>query len=95
MNKTVITLAALIGLSATGGAVAQDLDFNALDTDASGSLSIEELQVAIPDLTAETFAMLDTDADGAISEEEFAALTAGGAAEPADAGAGEPAPEAP
>lgn len=75
MNKTVFTLAALIGLSATGGALAQDLDFATLDADANGEISMEELQVAIPDLTEESFAMLDIDASGAVSEEEFAALT--------------------
>lgn len=74
MNKTVFTLAALIGLSATGGAFAQALDFASLDTDANSEISMEELQVAIPDLTAESFAMLDTDASGALSEDEFAAL---------------------
>ncbi|QJR18382.1 EF-hand domain-containing protein [Pelagibacterium halotolerans] len=74
MNKTVLSLAALIGLSATGGALAQGLDFNSLDANADGAISMEELQVAIPDLTPESFAMLDTDADGALSSEEFAAL---------------------
>ena len=72
MNKTVLSLATLIGLSATGGAFAQALDFNSLDANADGVISMEELQVAIPDLTAESFAMLDT--DGSLSAEEFAAL---------------------
>lgn len=74
MNKTVITLAALLGLSATGGAFAQGLDFASLDADGNGEISMEELQTAIPDLTPESFAMLDTDASGALSAEEFAAL---------------------
>lgn len=100
MNKTVLTLAALLGLSVTGGAFAQAPDFGALDTDGNGELSMEELQVAIPDLTAESFAMLDTDASGALSPEEFEALA--GASEgapnteaPADAPADAPAPDAP
>ena len=92
MNKTVFTLAALIGLSVTGGALAQDaLDFTALDTDANGEVSMEELQVAIPDLTAESFAMLDTDASGALSAEEFAALTPSNTEAPADVPAEAPA----
>ncbi|WP_421951743.1 hypothetical protein [Pelagibacterium sp.] len=74
MNKTVLSLAALLGLSVTGGAFAQALDFNALDANADGVISMEELQVAIPDLTPESFAMLDTDTDGSLSAEEFAAL---------------------
>ncbi len=87
MNKTVISLAAVIGLSATGGAFAQALDFATLDADANGTISMEELQVAIPDLTEESFAMLDTDADGTLSVEEFDALMSGGdtGAAPADA----------
>lgn len=74
MNKTVLSLAALLGLSVTGGAIAQALDFNALDANADGVISVEELQVAIPDLTPESFAMLDTDTDGSLSAEEFGAL---------------------
>ena len=84
MNKTVMTLATLIGLSATGGALAQTLDFNTLDADVNGEVSMEELQVAIPDINEESFAMLDADADGVLNADEFAALTAGGGA-PADA----------
>lgn len=74
MNKTVLSLAAVLGLSLTGGAFAQALDFNSLDANGDGVISMEELQAAIPDLTPESFAMLDTDADGALSAEEFAAL---------------------
>lgn len=74
MKKTVYTLAALIGLSATGAAFAQALDFNALDTDGNGEITIEELQVAIPDLTPESFGMLDTNGDGVLTPDEFAAL---------------------
>lgn len=76
MKKTVIALAVALGLSATGGAFAQALDFNALDADQNGEITLEELQAAIPDLTPESFAMLDTDGDGVLSPEEFAALTA-------------------
>ncbi len=101
MNKTVLSLAALIGLSATGGAFAQGLDFNSLDADANGEISMEELQAAIPDLTPESFAMIDTDASGALSADEFAALMpateAPAAPAPMDAPAADPmaAPAAP
>lgn len=76
MKKTAIALAVAFGLSAAGGALAQPLDFNALDADQNGEITLEELQVAIPDLTPESFAMLDTNGDGVLSAEEFAALTA-------------------
>lgn len=74
MKKTVFSLAAVAALAMGGSAFAQGLDFASLDADASGTISIEELQVAIPDITPESFALLDSDGDGVLSEQEFAAL---------------------
>lgn len=74
MNKTVMTLATLFGLAAGTSAFAQVLDFDSLDTNQDGAISIEELQVAIPDITPEAFALLDTNGDGVLAPDEFAAL---------------------
>lgn len=74
MKNTALSLAALLGLSLFAPAFAQGVDFNSLDTNTDGKISFEELQVALPDLTAEDFAVLDTDGDSALSQEEFAVL---------------------
>ena len=74
MKKTALTIAALIGLSFTGGAFAQGTDFATLDTNADGEISFEELLVVLPDLTEAEFAMLDTDGSGGLSEQEFQVL---------------------
>lgn len=51
---------------------------SAMDTDGDGNVSMEELQVAFPDATADTFAAIDTDADGVLSDVELqAAVDAG------------------
>lgn len=76
MKKTILTVAALFGLTAAGGAFAQTLDFNTLDADFNGEVSFEELQVALPNITPEDFALLDTDGNGALSPEEFEAFLA-------------------
>jgi hypothetical protein len=52
------------------------LDFVALDADANGMLSLQEAQVAWPDLTQQQFEAADTDHDGSLSEDEANALKA-------------------
>lgn len=78
MNKTLVAIASVIGLSLSGVALAQDLDFATLDTDMSGGISFEELQAAVPDVTEDEFAGYDTDGDGELSEEELAAVSSAG-----------------
>ncbi|WP_421950388.1 hypothetical protein [Pelagibacterium sp.] len=81
MKKTIFAIASVVGLSISGAALAQDLDFATVDADASGGVSFEELQVALPDITEEEFASYDLDASGELSEDELAAVAG------ADAGA--------
>lgn len=94
MKKTALTLAAFLGFAATGGALAQSLEFNALDANGDGVITLEELQVAIPDITEENFALLDTDGDGVLSPLEFETLVPSGEpttdTAPLDAPLGEP-----
>ncbi|KUP94353.1 EF-hand domain-containing protein [Tritonibacter horizontis] len=45
----------------------------AVDADGNGSLSLEELQIAFPELTEDTFLQIDADADGEASMEEVTA----------------------
>lgn len=73
MKRTFIALS-LIAMSGAAFA-AGELDFTALDTDANGSLSLVEIQVALPDLTEEAFKAADVDASGELSAEEVTALT--------------------
>lgn len=74
MKKTVMTLAAVLGLSVAAPALAQSVDFDSLDANLDGQISFEELQVALPDITQDDFTVLDTNGDGALSREEFAVL---------------------
>jgi len=46
--------------------------FNELDTDRSGTLSLEEAQAA--GIDAETFRQADQDGDGVLSKDEFKAM---------------------
>ena len=48
------------------------------DSDGDGMYSIDELRVAFPELTDETFVTIDTDADGMVSTDELAAAEEAG-----------------
>lgn len=67
----------LLGLSAAQ-VMAQDLPEIA-DTDGNGLWSVEELQVAYPDLTPEVFTSIDANADGGVDVAELTAAIADGA----------------
>jgi len=92
MKKILVTLAAfglgtsaLVGLSATS-AVAQDAmtpaSFSQADADTSGSVTLAEAQVVLPDLTQEAFDAADANKDGTLDQAEFDALVAGTDAPP-------------
>lgn len=49
------------------------------DADGNGTWSMEELQVAYPNLTEEAFAQIDTSADGQIDRAEYDAAVEAGA----------------
>ena len=66
---TALALAAL-----TSPAFAQTV----LDLDGDGSVSLEELQAAYPEMGEDRFAEIDTDEDGALSAEEIEAAVAAG-----------------
>ena len=72
--KRTIALAAILGLGA-GAALAQTM---VEDTDGDGVYSMEELQVAFPDLTEDVFTTVDTNADGAVDADELAAAEEAG-----------------
>jgi len=75
MKKIILSSLVVLGLS--GAAFAQAAtDFVSVDTDANGSVSLAEAQLAWPDLTEEAFTAADIDASGELSLEEYDALAA-------------------
>tara|TARA_R110002124_G_scaffold109676_4_gene262775 strand:- start:1922 stop:2173 length:252 start_codon:yes stop_codon:yes gene_type:complete len=81
MKKIVLSTLVVLGLSSAAFAQTAT-DFVSVDTDASGGVTMEEAQVAWPDLTVEAFAAADTDGNGELSAEEYGLLIS---AEPAPA----------
>ncbi|MEM9796407.1 MAG: EF-hand domain-containing protein [Pseudomonadota bacterium] len=67
MKSILTTTAAVLALASP--ALAQ----TAMDTDGDGNVSLEELQAAFPDMTADGFTAMDTDADGVLSAAEIQA----------------------
>jgi hypothetical protein len=78
MKRISLLLATVLGLGAIP-AMAQDAAAPEIaDTDGNGTWSMDELVVAYPDLTAETFTAVDANADGAVDQAELAAALADG-----------------
>jgi hypothetical protein len=84
MTRIAVLLASGTMLAALP-ALAQDMP-TIEDTDGNGTWSLEELQVAYPDLTAEVFTTIDANADGAVDQAELAAALADGALPAASGG---------
>lgn len=75
--KKFIAIAALAAAFAAPGALAgEKKTFADIDADASGALTLAEIQAVKPEMTAEKFAVYDTDASGDISEAEYDAWKA-------------------
>lgn len=74
MKKLVLAL----GTLATFAAVQATAQTVVTDTDGNGTYSMEELQAAYPDLTAEVFTSIDANADGAVDADELAAAQEAG-----------------
>jgi hypothetical protein len=79
--KTILVTIAALSLS-TAAVLAQDAaapatpDYTAVDANADGSVTFDELIVALPDITQEQFTAADLDASGGLTAEEYAALAA-------------------
>lgn len=75
--KTFAMTAAALTILAAAPVAALELGVQA-DVDGNGTYSLQELQVAYPELTEETFAAIDANADGeADADEVKAAVDAG------------------
>jgi hypothetical protein len=91
MHKIALSFAVL-GLSA-GAAFAQTpTTFADVDADASGELSLVELQVVWPDLTEAEFTGADVDVSGGLSAEEVNSLQPAAVPAPAEPAPADPAP---
>ena len=70
MKKLLFAAAALAATST----LALAADFAAVDADGSGTVSMDEVKAAMPDMTDEAFQAADADGSGDLSPEEFATL---------------------
>lgn len=80
--------AAAIALILGASAVAQDgqgTTFSDIDTNANGALTLDEIKVVSPGVTAKDVSAYDINADGQLSEDEFAVWVSG---QPAPTGDG-------
>lgn len=72
MKKTLMTLIALMSLSLPLAAM------EAVDADADGQVTLEELQAVHSEVTEEQFTALDVNEDGALDADEYSAGVDGG-----------------
>ncbi len=75
MKLTLKTTAVALIFGLTPAAV---LAQESMDTNGDGVFSYDELLVAIPELTEETFIAIDVSGDGLVDPEEFAAAQEAG-----------------
>ncbi|WP_274426321.1 EF-hand domain-containing protein [Chelativorans sp. YIM 93263] len=68
------TLIAVIAAAFAGPALAQAVDFESIDIDQSGAITLPELRAVLPDLAEETFSAIDADGSGDLGPEEFSAI---------------------
>lgn len=71
-----VAIAVLFGAAA----VAQDgqgTTFSEIDTNANGALTLDEIKVVSPGVTAKDVSAYDVNADGQLSEDEFAVWVSG------------------
>lgn len=66
-------LATGLALTLAVPALAQGMDFDTLDANGDGFVTMAEFQAAMPDVSVDAFMEADTNADGALSQDELAA----------------------
>ena len=74
MITRILSIAAISAL-ATSAAFAES-DFLAMDADASGGLSLSEIQAVMPEVSEDDFKRYDADASGELSVDEYGAWLA-------------------
>ena len=66
------------GASKCGGGKCAKPSLTSMDTDANGSVSLEEMKATALKMVEKKFAAMDADGDGALTEKELAAKMGGG-----------------
>mgnify|MGYP001124262670 CR=1 FL=1 len=74
MKNTVL----MLGLALSVAAAAAHAETMVEDTDGTGTYSYEEMMVAYPDMTEDTFAEIDTDESEDVTVDELAAAIEAG-----------------
>ena len=69
-------IAAVLGVSAM--ATTAFADMSTLDANGDGLVTVEELQAAYPEVTAEQFSEIDANGDGAVDDAEMSAAEEAG-----------------
>jgi hypothetical protein len=72
MKTTFLTALIALGLAAPSFAATE------LDTNGDGMLTLDEVQAAYPEITADTFTAMDVNADGALDDAEVVAAQQAG-----------------
>lgn len=67
-----ISTVAALGVALSVSRAAAAAEFEELDVDESGLLSLQEVQAVAPTVSEEEFETYDGDADGGLDEDEFA-----------------------
>jgi hypothetical protein len=67
----ILTSAVVLSGLAIAGAQAKGLEFDKIDTDKNGFVSMKELLVVLPTVTDAQFQLADVSNDGQLSEIEF------------------------
>jgi len=73
--KKILTTAAALSTIAFVSAYAEGMNFETVDTDKSGAISMQELVTAMPTVTDAQFKAADLDGNGELSKEEFEKAT--------------------
>jgi hypothetical protein len=69
--KSVAIALGIPALFLTSGALAQEDQFKAFDTNGDGRLSVEEVKAAMPKTTDKDIAAIDLNGDGSLTYDEF------------------------
>lgn len=74
MSKSIVAAVLFGALTASSAVLAQDVTFDAADSNQDGFVSFEEISAVMPDLSEDAFKSADTDQDNLLNPDEFEAI---------------------